>query len=104
MITVAIGFVSAGMLLATFGELIRRGETWLIAGYDPERISDELGLAKFCGSGILLMGAASGFVGGLAATLPENVCLVAVLLFVASVFGGTLLLYFGARRFVKHAA
>src|SRR5690349_7799620 len=104
MITVAIGFVLAGTLLATLGEFIRRGETWLIAGYNPERISDEHGLAEFCGSGILLMGATSAFAGGLAATLPENLGLIAVLLFALSILGGTLLLFVGSRRFVKRAA
>lgn len=104
MITVAVGFILAGWLVATSGELIRRGETWLIAGYNPAHVSDEPGLASFCGTGFLLMGAVAAFAGGLAATLPENLGVMAVLLFAANTIGGTLLLFVGSRRFVKRAS
>ena len=40
MIAVAIGFASTGLLLLTLGLLIRKGRTWLIAGYDPSRVRE----------------------------------------------------------------
>ena len=56
MAAVSIGFASTGLLLLTLGLLIRRGMTWLIAGYDPSRVTDERGLANWSGACLLSMG------------------------------------------------
>ena len=44
----ATSIVAAGVFVGLLGALIRyAGWTWLIAGYDPDRVTDEDGLADF---------------------------------------------------------
>ena len=48
----AAGFVGAlGVLIKYFGMV------WLIAGYDPDRVTDEEGLADFIGTNVLYVAA-----------------------------------------------
>jgi hypothetical protein len=54
--TSALVTVSSGVLIAVLGVLIRYyGMVELIAGYDPEAVTDEEGLAAFVGTYTLLI-------------------------------------------------
>lgn len=57
--TAAEGIITAatGLFVGVFGVLIRYYEmTEMIAGYDPERVTDDEGLASFVGTYVLLSG------------------------------------------------
>src|SRR5262249_62427903 len=89
MLPVSIGFVSAGLLLLIMGVLIRRGATWLIAGYDPSQVRDEKGLARWGGAGLLAAGGVEALAGGLVYVLPPGYALIPViLLFLSTAIGG----------------
>lgn len=51
-----LSLLLAAGFVGTFGVLIRyAGMVQLIAGYDPERVADEAGLAAFVGRNVLLV-------------------------------------------------
>jgi hypothetical protein len=101
MLAVSIGFVSGGLLLLILGLLIRRGVTWLIAGYDPSQVRDEKGLAKWAGSCFLLMGAVGALAGVLVYVLPPDYVFIPVILYVVTVVSGATSIVVGSQRFVK---
>ena len=39
-----------------FGVIIYKGDVWLIAGYDPNKVLDKEGLGKWVGSNFILIG------------------------------------------------
>lgn len=47
---------SAFFKLFFFGSIIYRGNVELIAGYDPDKVTDREGLAKWVGSHLIYMG------------------------------------------------
>jgi hypothetical protein len=101
MLTVSLGFVSGGLLLLSMGLLIRKGMTWLIAGYDPSQVRDEKGLAKWAGSVFMGMGAIGILAGGLIYLLPPDYALIPVLVFAVGIPAGAITLVIGVQRFVK---
>jgi Domain of unknown function (DUF3784) len=101
MIPVSIGFVSAGLLLLTMGFLIRKGVTWLIAGYDPSQVRDEKGLAKWAGSCFMAMGAIGILAGGLVYLLPPDYTFIPVIVFAVAIPAGAITSVIGLQRFVK---
>ncbi len=101
MIGVVIGFSSAGLLLLTLGLLIRKGMTQLIAGYDPSLVRDEQGLARWAGSGFMVLGAIALLCGSLMYLLPEEYASIPVIAFVVCIPAGAITLVVGMQRFVK---
>jgi hypothetical protein len=101
MLPVSIGFVSAGLLLLTLGFLIRKGKTWLIAGYDPRLVRDEKGLANWFGSVLMTMAAIAILAGGLIAVVPEAYVAIPVIVFAVTIPAGVITLLSGVRKFVK---
>jgi hypothetical protein len=56
--------VGAGLFVAALGALIAYGgRVELVAGYDPDRVEDEAGLAAFVGTNALIVGALTVLVG-----------------------------------------
>ena len=100
MIAVVIGFASGGVLLLTMGLFIRKGVTWLIAGYDADQVRDEKGLARWVGSGLMAIGAVGVSAGAFIFVLPEYI-VIPVLLYPVAVLGGVITILCGIQRFVK---
>jgi hypothetical protein len=102
--TVSFVYVSVGLVVLLIGFLISKGMTGLIAGYvagyDPSRVRDEKGLARWVGSGVMGIGHAGVLVGGLSYLLP-GLGLLWVIAFVAVALGGLIALVLGERRFLK---
>src|SRR5262245_36576805 len=100
LIAVPVVFVVVYFLVLSAGLLIRRGMTWLIAGYDSSQVRDEKGLARWVGSGVIGIGAAGLACAAGMFALPD-----AMLLFVVGAnlvtLAGTVTLVAGARRFLK---
>jgi hypothetical protein len=62
----AVPTVGTGLFVAALGALIAYGgRVELIAGYDPDRVEDEAGLAAFVGTNAILVGALTVLVGTL---------------------------------------
>ena len=101
MLAVAIGFSSGGLLLLVLGLLIRRGKTWLIAGYDPSLVADERGLARWFGSRMMALGVAVLLAGVGVAVVPEDYVNVPIILYFVAVFAGAVTLVVGAQRFTR---
>jgi len=60
-----LSIIGAGLFIAVAGVLIKYfGYTNLIAGYDPEKVTDEEGLADFVGTRVLALAALTLAVGG----------------------------------------
>jgi hypothetical protein len=54
----------AALTLAAVGYRIRFwGDVWLVAGYDPDRVTDEAGLARLVGTAVLGLAALTVAVG-----------------------------------------
>jgi hypothetical protein len=101
MLAVSIGFVSGGLLLLLIGVLVRRGVTWLIAGYDPSQVRDEKGLARWAGSCFIVMGTIATLAGVLVGVLPPEFAFIPGILFFVAATGGALAVVIGSQRFVK---
>lgn len=101
MLIVSIGFISGSLLLLTLGFLIKKGMTWLIAGYDPSRVRDEKGLANWVGLGIMTMGAVGILAGVLVYVLPPEYTFLPVILFAVTMPTGAITILCGLRRFVN---
>ncbi|ELZ18657.1 DUF3784 domain-containing protein [Natrinema limicola] len=96
---------SVGTLLATagfvgaLGILIKYvGMVELIAGYDPDRVTDEEGLAEFVGTNVLYVAALTLLVAVVEATAPDRADPVWIA-FVAGVGLLTIRMIRGARRY-----
>jgi hypothetical protein len=101
MLPVSIGFAAGGLLLLTLGFLIRKGVTWLIAGYDRTLVRDEKGLAKWAGSGLMILGAIGILAGGSIAILPEEYVFIPAIVYGISGPVAAITLVIGSQRFVK---
>ena len=101
MLAVALGFAAGGLLLFVLGLLIRRGMTWLIAGYDPRLVADERGLARWFGSRLMPLGGAGLLAGAAVAVVPEDYIVVPILLNSVAILGGVITLVIGAQRFTR---
>lgn len=65
--------IFVGLLLLAIGYLIRFQQmVEIIAGYDPDKVTDKEGLAKWVGSNLFLMGLMCLFLGGLGLILPVS--------------------------------
>ncbi len=61
-----------GLLFLLIGYLVRSKQmVEIIAGYDPNKVKDEKGLAKWVGSNLLLMGLLGLLIGGLGFIFPQ---------------------------------
>ncbi|WP_323675623.1 DUF3784 domain-containing protein [Halorubellus sp. PRR65] len=59
-----LGLLATGVFVGLLGVLIRfGGMVELVAGYDPERVEDDEGLARFVGSNVLYVAALTVVVG-----------------------------------------
>src|SRR5262245_37202492 len=101
MTPVAIGFASTGLLILTMGFFIRRGATWLIAGYDPDQVRDEKGLARWFGLRFMIMGMIGILAGISIYVLPPDYFFGPVIAYVVGILGGVIVLLSGVHRFVK---
>jgi len=84
---------------ALFGWSVYQGDTSLVSGYDPERIDDEEGLARFVGRGALAIATLTAALGVLTAFVTPD-------LFTVGVYAGLVVLVVawlvvGVRRFEK---
>lgn len=94
----AAGFVGAlGVLIKYYGMVS------LIAGYDPDRVTDEEGLADFIGTNALYVAALMLFVAALVYTEPIANIDAVWLLFAVGVFGLVGRMIRGARRYEEPA-
>ena len=90
----AAGFVGAlGVLIKYFGMVN------LIAGYDPDRVTDEEGVADFVGTNALSVAALTFLVAVFEYAEPIAGSEVVWILFVVGVFGLTARMIRGARRY-----
>jgi len=48
--------ISTAFMIMLLGTVIYRGNVGLIAGYDPDKVTDKEGLAKWAGSILIFMG------------------------------------------------
>jgi hypothetical protein len=61
-----------------FGWTVYRGDAALIAGYDPDQVTDEAGLTRFVGRGTLAIAALTAAFGVLTAFVTPDLLTVAV--------------------------
>ena len=100
-ITPLIFFVTNAMLLV-LGYLIKyQRKMSLIAGYDPERVTDERGLANWVGGGLLLIGGIGVAVGLLMVVVPEDYMLLLVLPFGVGIVIGSIVLAVGCGKYMR---
>ena len=96
----AMAFGLTGLILLVLGYLIKyRGMTNLIAGYSPERVRDERGLANWAGGVALFFGGYTVAV-GLLLFLFLQVLPVLAALYVLTITVGTVVLVLGCRRYM----
>lgn len=101
---VSIVFFLTGALLCGAGYLVRfRGMTFLLAGYEADRVADERGLARWAGGCLLGMGAA-GLATGFGAALWPTALDLLTLLFVVAVVALTAAAIGGGQRFMRKAS
>jgi hypothetical protein len=98
MITGAV-LLATALVVGSFGAAIRSGYTQLVAGYDPDRVTDEDGLAAFVGRYLLVIAVLIFGVGTLelAGVLPDTAWPWLVL--TAVILAITLRLAVGMRQF-----
>lgn len=95
-----LSLLLAAGLVGAFGVLIRYvGMVQLIAGYDPERVVDEAGLAEFVGRNVLYVAALTLLVAIVEYTEPFAGADLVWLAFVVGVFALTARMILGARRY-----
>jgi hypothetical protein len=60
----AASFLFTAAVIAVFGVLIRQFQMMeLIAGYDPDQVTDDEGLARFAGTSLLVLAGLTALVG-----------------------------------------
>jgi hypothetical protein len=99
-IAVPVVFLVVYLLVLSLGLLIRKGMTWLIAGYDASQVRDEQGLARWVGSGVVGIGIIGLLCAASMVAFPDAMLLF-VLVATAVALGGAVTLVAGARRFLK---
>ncbi len=63
-VTTAVSFLFTAVVTGVVGVLIREFEmVELVAGYDPERVTDDEGLARFVGTAALFLAGLTALVG-----------------------------------------
>lgn len=105
-VTAIFGILAVVLLL--IGYLIReRGKVHLLAGYDPRRVADPRGLARYAGAKFYLMAAITLLVpivvGALGSALPDDrvVWEMVAVGYTVAILGICLWLVVGARRFMR---
>ncbi|MFC5970353.1 DUF3784 domain-containing protein [Halomarina salina] len=91
--------LSSAAVTALFGWVVYRGDPTLVAGYDPERVTDEAGLTRFVGRGTLLVAALTAALGVL--TLFTTPDLLTVGVYTGAVLLVSAWLVVGTKRFEK---
>jgi hypothetical protein len=91
---------SIHLILLAVALYVRNGGTWVLSGYDRERVADERGLAAWCGNGLAAIGMAGLVAAGLLALAPLSASFV-IVVYVIGVAGGVLAIGRGARRFLR---
>jgi len=72
-ITTGVSFLFTAVVTGVVGVLIREFEMMeLIAGYDPERVTDDEGLARFVGTAALCLAGLTALVGVLELVRPVD--------------------------------
>jgi len=100
MVERAILVIGSGLFVGVLGILIRyAGMMHLIAGYDPDRVTDEEGLANFIGVYTFLIAALTVCVGILELWEPTAGSAWYWLVFVIAVFAIAVRMIRGARRY-----
>src|SRR5258708_34407014 len=93
-LVIGIVFLCVSAILTLFGYLIAvKKQLSLIAGYDPNRVKDKEGLAKWVGNGIMIMGGLEILISLLIFVFPPNVIPVLALAFVIVNIGGVVVLF-----------
>jgi hypothetical protein len=64
---------SVHLIVIAVALYVRGGGTWVLSGYDRERVADEKGLAAWCGNGLASIGAGGLVAAGLLALAPASV-------------------------------
>lgn len=72
-VTTGVSFLFTAVVTGVVGVLIREFETVeLVAGYDPERVTDDEGLARFVGTAALFLAGLTALVGMLELVRPVD--------------------------------
>lgn len=72
-VTTAVSFLFTAVVTGVVGVLIREFEmVELVAGYDPERVTDDEGLARFVGTAVLFLAGLTALVGVLELVRPVD--------------------------------
>ena len=100
MVAVPAVFLAVYLLVLAMGFLIRRGMTWLIAGYDAAQVRDEKGLARWVGSGVMGIGVNGLVFAGLMVAFPEATPIFVIAATVVTVVSAATLVI-TARHFLK---
>jgi drug/metabolite transporter (DMT)-like permease len=89
---------AVGLLIVVLAWQIRSGATWMLSGYQADRVADERGIASWCGNGLLLLGFITVAFALAFARLPAQTALMTAV-YVVIVGMGVAIIAFGARRF-----
>ncbi len=82
MALICLVVVLVALHMLVIGYLIRyHGMVEIIAGYDPRKVTDKQGLARWVGANFLLMGVSGLFSGALGLILPEIAGMLAMIYF-----------------------
>ncbi len=101
-VTTAVSFLFTAVVTGLVGVLIREFEmVELVAGYDPERVTDDEGLTRFVGTAALFLAGLTALVGVLELVRPvDGQPVVYVVYAVVTVLLVGYMLY-GARRYTS---
>jgi hypothetical protein len=91
-------FAAVHVVLITLAWRIRRGATWMLSGYHAGDVADEPGLARWTGTGLLLVGAAGILTAAMLAFRPDS-SRVVIIVYAGVVVAAIVVIVRGARRF-----
>jgi hypothetical protein len=95
-------FLFSAVVIGAIGVLIREFQMMeLIAGYDPERVTDDEGLATFVGTQILLIAGLTVAVAGLELAGPVADLTQVYVLYTVAVVALTGYIVYGAQRYTE---
>ena len=98
---VGVAFSAAGAIIFLCGYLIGvKKQLWLISGYNPDRVKDKDGLAKWVGTGLQIIGGIEFLMGILALFVTASVPIVGFGFGGVTIIG-VMVLIAGAIKFAK---
>jgi hypothetical protein len=98
-VVAALTLATVNLLLIALAFYVRSGGTWVLSGYDRARVTDERGLAIWCGNGLAGIGAVGLVAAGIIAVAPGST-LFATIAYLVAVGCGIFVINRGARRFL----